>query len=76
VVPFDIDPAFLDVGSGNQGLTHFEQIYERAMKALQNAIDVWDYANQLNNQMRRNQNEVDDIRRDSTASRRATSPTA
>jgi hypothetical protein len=57
VVPFDIDPAQLV----NQNKTQFEQIYERAMGALQNAVQVWDYANELNNQMRRNQNEVDDL---------------
>ncbi len=61
VISFDIDPTFLDVGSGTQGLTHFEQIYERALGALNNAVQVWDFANQLNNQMRRNQNEVDDL---------------
>ncbi|NCO18733.1 MAG: hypothetical protein GW900_01520, partial [Gammaproteobacteria bacterium] len=37
------------------------------MGALQNAVNVWDFANQLTNQMRRNQNEVDDLRRDSVA---------
>lgn len=63
VVPFDIDPAQLTLFNKTQ----FEQVYERAMRALQNVVDVWDFANQLNNQMRRNQNEVDDIRRDSAA---------
>lgn len=67
VVPFDIDPAFLEIGSGVQGQSHFEQVYGRAVKAVQNAVDVWDFANQLNNQMRRNQTEVDDIRRDAAA---------
>jgi hypothetical protein len=57
VVPFDIDPSLIE--SSNK--THFEQIYDRAMKALTNAVKVWDLANQLNNQMRRNQNEVDDL---------------
>jgi len=63
VVPFDIDPAQLQ----NFNRTQFEQVYERALRALQNVVNVWDYANQLNNQMRRNQNEVDDIRRDSAS---------
>jgi hypothetical protein len=57
VVPFDIDPAQLT----NFNKTQFEQIHERAMGALTNAVQVWDYANELNNQMRRNQNEVDDL---------------
>ncbi|MCG6118528.1 MAG: hypothetical protein MEQ07_10125 [Aquimonas sp.] len=60
VVPFDIDPAQLTLFNRTQ----FEQVYERALRALQNVVDVWDFANQLNNQMRRNQNEVDDLRRD------------
>ncbi|HRQ63613.1 MAG TPA: hypothetical protein PKZ76_01890 [Xanthomonadaceae bacterium] len=57
VVPFDIDPAQLET----YNKTQFEQVYDRAMAALKNAVQVWDYANELNNQMRRNQNEVDDL---------------
>lgn len=52
VVPFDIDPTHLDVGStaqigrtAVQGLTHFEQIFERAFEALRNASAAFDYAN-------------------------------
>jgi hypothetical protein len=57
VVPFDIDPSQID-----NNKTQFEQILERAMSALNNAVEVWDFANKLTNQMRRNQNEVDDLR--------------
>ena len=63
VVPFDIDPSQLD----RFNKTQFEQVADRAMNALENAVNVWDFANQLTNQMRRNQNTVDDIRRDSNA---------
>jgi len=63
VVSFDIDPAQLD----RFNKTQFEQVYDRALRALQNVVNVWDYANQLNNQMRRNQSDVDDIRRDSAS---------
>lgn len=63
VVPFDIDPSLLE--SANK--TQFEQIADRAMRALKNAVNVWDYANQLTNQMRLNQLEVDDLRKDSRA---------
>jgi hypothetical protein len=35
-VPFDIDPNFDVVGSGIQGQRHFQQIYERAVKAMNN----------------------------------------
>ncbi|MBP9155988.1 MAG: hypothetical protein KBF48_13700, partial [Xanthomonadales bacterium] len=57
VVPFDIDPSQLIL----RNKTQFEQIFERAMAALGNAIKVWDFANQLTNQMRRNQDSVDDL---------------
>ncbi|MDT8437620.1 MAG: hypothetical protein RQ729_01270 [Wenzhouxiangellaceae bacterium] len=63
VVPFDIDPSQLD----RFNTTQFEQIAERAMSALQNAVNVWDFANELTNQLRRNQNTVDDLRRASAA---------
>lgn len=39
MVPFDISPADIDAGK-----THFEQIYERALTALQNAERVFDHA--------------------------------
>ncbi|MDJ0653629.1 MAG: hypothetical protein QNJ40_05735 [Xanthomonadales bacterium] len=62
VVPFDIDPSQLD-----DGVTHFEQILTRAETALDNVVQVWDFANQLTQMMRFNQDEVDDIRRDSVS---------
>lgn len=46
-VPFDIDPTRVDLQSVNPA-THFEQIYERAIKAASNARTVFDYANTLN----------------------------
>ncbi len=52
VVPFDINPDRL-AGTGAGGASHFEQIYERAVKALQNAITVWDYANKDQNRLRK-----------------------
>ena len=56
VVPFDIDPARVDPGPGiTQGQTHFEQIYTRALTALDNAVKAWDYANQINRMLRFNQ---------------------
>lgn len=59
-VPFDIDPAELDGGAGS---THFEQIYDRAVAALNNAVAVFDYANELNNQVRGIENNEIDFRR-------------
>jgi hypothetical protein len=58
VVPFDIDPTRLNPPF-NQ--TQFEQIYERALAALKNAVAVWDYANELNNQLRRTQDNSDEL---------------
>lgn len=40
VIPFDIDPSAVD-----DGLTHFEQIYTRALTSLNNAVTVFNYAN-------------------------------
>ena len=57
VVSFDIDPAQLEIY--NQ--SHFEQVANKAVESLKNAVEVWDFANELDNQMRRNQNEVDDL---------------
>ena len=55
-MPFDIDPALVDAGE-----THFEQVYDRAIVAVDNAVKVWDFANQLGRMLRFNQDEVDDL---------------
>ena len=47
VVPFDIDPSLV-----SQGKTHFEQIYGRALTALNNAITVFNRANNSTQQLR------------------------
>jgi hypothetical protein len=41
-VPFDLDENQI-----NQGITHFEQIYSRALMAMNNAMSVFNYANNL-----------------------------
>ena len=56
VVPFDLDPALVDAGK-----THFEQIYDRATAALDNAVEVWNFANELGRMLRSNQDQVDDL---------------
>ncbi|PIE90774.1 MAG: hypothetical protein CR997_03880 [Acidobacteria bacterium] len=53
---FDIDPQEVD-----DGKTHFEQLYERAMDNMANALFVFDQANQLSNRLRFNQDSVDDF---------------
>ncbi|MCX7562782.1 hypothetical protein OS176_04370 [Xanthomonadaceae bacterium XH05] len=57
VVSFDIDPNQLTW----YNKTQFEQVWERAMAALSNAVKLWDYANKLNNQLRRSQDSADDV---------------
>jgi hypothetical protein len=48
VLPFDIDPAEIDKGN-----THFEQIYQRAVNFLNNAIAVFDHAVNATQMLRR-----------------------
>ncbi|MBA4373002.1 MAG: hypothetical protein C0402_09065 [Thermodesulfovibrio sp.] len=60
-VPFDIDPTFPTNASGMQGMTHFDQIYQRANIALSNAVDVFDYANRSTQRLRENQKNMDDF---------------
>ena len=55
VVPFDVDPFFLDIGSGTQSRTHFDQIYERAETAMNNAMNAFNNASQLTTALRRQQ---------------------
>jgi hypothetical protein len=59
-VPFDIDPALL---AGNTGTTHFEQIYDRATKALDNANFVFNNATQIQNMLRGKENDEIEFRR-------------
>src|SRR6185503_10851619 len=47
-VPFDISPAEIDRGN-----THFEQIYSRALLAMNNAITVFNHANNSTQLLRR-----------------------
>ncbi|MBL9128381.1 MAG: LamG domain-containing protein, partial [Verrucomicrobiales bacterium] len=70
VVPFDLDPTFNEVGStaqigrrAVQGLTHFDQIMERAVKGLQNALRVFNEANRATQSLRQNQDTIDDLTR-------------
>lgn len=58
-VPFDIDPSEL---SGD-GVTHFEQIYNRAILALENASIIQDNANELENMLRGVENSEIEFRR-------------
>lgn len=46
-VPFDIDPSLIAAGK-----THFEQIYDRALEAVNNTVTVFNHANQLSQALR------------------------
>ncbi|MBF0453045.1 MAG: TolC family protein, partial [Candidatus Magnetomorum sp.] len=51
-VPFDINPSRMIPGVYNSA-THFEQSYEHAIKALENARAIFDHANEIKDQIRR-----------------------
>ena len=57
-VPFDIDPTEIATGK-----THFEQIYDRAFEAVQNALTVFNHANQLTQSLRALQDNVNQFTR-------------
>ncbi len=57
VVPFDIDPALVFAAVSPK--THFEQMYDRAIEAMKNAVSVFDYANQMTQMLRRNEDTRD-----------------
>src|SRR5262249_16022807 len=60
-VPFDIDPFLLVPSSGVQSVGHFEQIYSRAVKVMNNCATIWNQANQFSEALRRQQDDVDDF---------------
>ncbi|HVR37409.1 MAG TPA: hypothetical protein VMS21_16360, partial [Methylomirabilota bacterium] len=57
-VPFDIDPSQVSAGK-----THFEQIYDRALDAVNNTVTVFNHANQLSQALRGLQDTVNDFSR-------------
>jgi hypothetical protein len=56
VVPFDIDPTAID-----QGKTHFEQIYDRALQPLYNACTAFDHARGATLQLREQSDSTADL---------------
>ena len=59
-IPFDINPTEL-VNTQNEpaGRSHFEQIYDRAITALNNATTTFNYANESVNRLRRQEDTVE-----------------
>ncbi|MGV3661367.1 MAG: malectin domain-containing carbohydrate-binding protein [Prosthecobacter sp.] len=52
VIPFDIDPNFTETEADILGQTHFEQVYGRAISAVDNARRTFDHASSLTEQLR------------------------
>jgi hypothetical protein len=57
-IPFDIAPSEID-----QGKTHFEQIRDRAIRAMNNAISVFNHANNSTQLLRRQADAQNDFQR-------------
>ncbi|HZM04168.1 MAG TPA: hypothetical protein VFC44_14245 [Candidatus Saccharimonadales bacterium] len=57
-IPFDINPAQV---TGAEPQTHFEQIYARAVQALNNAVVAFDAAQNVTQELRQQQNSLSDI---------------
>lgn len=57
-IPFDIAPSEID-----QGKTHFEQVRERAVRAMNNAISVFNHANNSTQLLRRQADVQTDFQR-------------
>lgn len=58
VIPFDISPSQID-----DGQTHFEQIFNRALTALNNAAQVFNFANNSTQLLRRQADSQEDFER-------------
>ncbi len=74
VMAFDIDPTHIDIGSTAQigrltvqGLTHFEQVFERAFAALKNAHAAFDFANDQKARLRQVAQSADQLRKEAVA---------
>ena len=59
VVPFDIDPSFLDANSAIFRKTHFEQIYDRALQTINNTLKVFNEVNGMSQSLRANEDSTE-----------------
>ena len=60
-IAMDIDPHFLEAGSGTFTLSHFDQIYTRALAAMNNATSAFDNAKGVTEMMRSEENSLSDF---------------
>ncbi|MBI1319167.1 MAG: hypothetical protein GC168_09485 [Candidatus Hydrogenedens sp.] len=58
VIPFDISPSDID-----DGFTHFEQIYTRAVSSMGNAETVFNYANNSTQLLHKQNDSIEDFQR-------------
>ena len=58
VIPFDISPSLID-----DGFTHFEQVYERSLTALNNALTTFNNAANSTQLLRRQADSLEDLER-------------
>jgi hypothetical protein len=63
-IPFDINPLLV---TGPNPQTHFEQIYSRALVALNNAVDAFNNAQGVTQELRQEQNSLSDFQASVTA---------
>ena len=63
-IPFDINPLLV---TGANPQTHFEQIYSRALVALNNAVDAFNNAQNVTQELRQTQNALNDFQASVTA---------
>lgn len=61
IMPFDIDSSQL---TENGGKTHFEQIYDRAVTSMNNAITVFQYASDNTQQLKRQADDLSAFNKD------------
>ena len=76
-ITFDIDPYFATslgqelAGNGYQGASHFEQIYDRALRSMNNAAGAFNQAAVMSGSLRDQTNQVDDYTSDIANQERA-----
>jgi hypothetical protein len=63
-IPFDINPLLV---TGSDPQTHFDQIYSRALLALNNAVDAFNNAQGVTQELRQTQNALSDYQASVTA---------
>lgn len=61
VIPFDINPSYLYHPNTAGSQPHFEQIFDRTMIALQNAVQVFNYAKNTSQELRKQNDNINEF---------------